>query len=85
MDEVTRVAIELLLSVLSAELLSVATVALGVAGNPSVSGAVTITRQIRGGRSPFKANVIRCQLLFVAGPEYLGRQGFPRGFYCSAI
>ncbi len=37
--------------------------------------AVIITRQIRVGRSPFKANVIRRQLLFVARLEYLSRRG----------
>ena len=70
------------------------TVACGVAGNHSVSGAVIITPQILAGRSPFKANLIRRQQLFVATLEYLGNAKAPipgdvflsahRG-YCSAI
>jgi hypothetical protein len=53
------------------------TVACGGAGNHSVSGAVIITPQILAGRSPFKANLIRRQLLFVATLEYLGNARAP--------
>jgi hypothetical protein len=71
--QVRPVAIVLLLNALTAERLFVQIAACGAAVNHSVSGAVIITRQIRARRSLFKANIISCQLLFVARPEYLGK------------